>query len=267
MLIKIVCLKTRTMKNLTKALLLALSLLLFSNGKLKSQTAVNLVAYDSTASLCSLPVNSLIHYYGSAFGYTIGVDSIQLHFYFGDGTDTVFYKFLAVSSYFSAPPDISHTYNLPGAYPVMIIATGPDGNADTINYSILCGASCGNVNGYTYIDNNNDCVFDSGDDTLRCVTMNLYDGSGNYIQSSFSDNNGYYDLTIPTGLTYTLEAAIPASFATGLTPSCPVSGSTTFTLSGTISNDFGFICSTTDFDLSCSLISANYFFVPGNPSG
>lgn len=75
----------------------------------------------------------------------------------------------------------------------------------------LCSA--GNANacpfaqgiiGYTYKDNNSDCLYSTLDSTKRNIHERLYDSTGTLIDQTYSAMNGVYDFPQPTG-TYTVK--------------------------------------------------------------
>ena len=96
----------------------------------------------------------------------------------------------------------THSYPLAGTYNITIIANMPNAVSDTVSpsNSVIAAASCISVSGYTYEDLNNNCNIDATDDTLANHAIKILDGSGNLLSIDWSDQNGYYEMHIPSGL-------------------------------------------------------------------
>ncbi len=58
--------------------------------------------------------------------------------------------------------------------------------------------------GYTYKDNNANCIYNIADSTKRNIKEQLYDSGNNLIEQTFSAINGVYDFPEPVG-TYTIK--------------------------------------------------------------
>ncbi len=239
------------MKTQIQKILIVLAIALSVNSK--AQTTVDLVyVFDSTiVTSCSTPYAIDLSVFGYATGYTAGLDIIDLHCFWGDGTDSI-----AAANITSSFPDyfqsygIPHTYYSPGIYTVMIVASGPDGTDDTMyNPPIIVGSGCTTVDGYCYTDNNSNCLFDSGDDTLAGQAINITDASGNVFGYSYTNSSGYYSTSIPSGFTGLQISPSPSIYAT----ICPASGFYTFNSTGSsLSFDFGVVCSASSYDLYAS---------------
>lgn len=228
-----------------KKLLLMSALLLLMQGltsSLKAQTTVTLLtAQDSTwGTLCPPPIAVQFGVYGSASGYNPAVDSMDIYINFGDGNDTIYTAPLngSPNSWFSIWTQ--HIYATSGIFSVQYIATAPDGNADTITNmnEVVIGNTCGNMSGRLYLDNNNNCVYNAGTDSLiRGMGLALkYNGSP--IAYTWSDMNGAYGFSAPN-LNYTIELS---SNNFGLLPSCPSTGSIAVDPQINPLNDFGMTC-------------------------
>ncbi len=75
----------------------------------------------------------------------------------------------------------------------------------------LCGpnnpnacASAAAIAGYTYKDNNINCIKDSGDLTLNNIPLKLYDSNNNLLDQTYSLSNGIYNFAAASG-TYTVK--------------------------------------------------------------
>jgi hypothetical protein len=212
-----------------------------------------------------VPYTANFYMFGSAVGYAAPADSFDLYINFGDGQDTT----ITTVSNGSGPaaignlgyPYIVHTYTATGSYNVLYAATGPDGVSDTvIRYNeITVSDTCGNVEGYCYIDNNNNCVFDAGDSAFAWMYLELTPASG-YPYWAYTDANGHYSFSVPPG-NYTLSISSYAMSYLGLTPTCPSSGSTsvTVTAANTVTADFATVCPTS-FDLTGMLFVTHGIF-------
>lgn len=240
------------MKTQIQKILIMLAIALSVNSK--AQTTVEILnVYDSTTTTsCSVPYTIGISVYGTADGYIAGTDLIELHCFWGDGTDTIAYSWITPASpdYFQSFT-IPHLYTMPGNYSVLIIATGPDGNSDTIiNPPFIINSGCTTVSGYCYEDNNSNCLFDSGDNAKSSVPVYISDASGNNIGFSYTDVNGYYVSSIPTGLSGLQISLSPSLSSSVYSTTCPTLGYYTFNSTGSTANfDFAVECTTGSYDL------------------
>lgn len=191
----------------------------------------------------------------ASLNYFYPNDTLDLYLNFGDGHDTTLHA-PANSTYPVSSvnaPYIEHTYTAPGNYNVLYVATGPDGRTDSlIHYNeIVVNDTCGNIEGIAYLDNNNNCVFDSGTDSLF-AWMSLYaiETSSNSMYMGYTDANGHYSFSVPPGNYNVYLNSYYLSY-TQLTPTCPASGMSTVTVtaSNTVNSDFAMICPVS-FDLT-----------------
>ncbi len=189
---------------------------------------------------CSLPALVPFGLSIPATGFT-NQDTLDCHLYFGDGTDTIF-KIPGTGYGFNMVNGILHSYSLPGVYyPYAALNFSTGFSATIYGNSILVGNSCDTLSGYMYIDNNSDCQFNTGDDTLRYQQVHIYE-NGNYIRYAWSHYNGYYNFGLINGVTY--EVAPPPFVAANLNAvlTCPASGNYTVSSLPSTGNDFGFEC-------------------------
>ena len=240
------------MKNCIQKILIVLALVLSVNSK--AQTTVDILGvYDSTATTgCTVPYTVGFSVYGWATGYIPGIDLIELHCFWGDGTDTIAYSWITPASpdYFQSFT-IAHTYSTPGYYNVLIIASGPDGTSDTmINSPFILNSGCTAVSGYCYEDNNSNCLFDSGDNGMSNVPIYISDASGNNIGFGYTDINGYYIASIQSGLTGLQISLSPSLSSSVYSSICPSSGYYTFNSTSSTANfDFAVECLAGPYDL------------------
>lgn len=93
-------------------------------------------------------------------------------------------------------------YSLPaGSYNVTI--TDNNGNCGTYYYSVSTVSSYGYITGYSYSDNNSNCIFDSGDAPLSGYNIYATNGINNYW--GYTNPSGYYSIWAPTG-NYTVSS-------------------------------------------------------------
>jgi len=190
--------------------------------------------------VCPVPVSLDLMLFGTATGYS-SFDNVGINVFWGDGTSTLDSTSLGWSGdtfYFTK----NHVYSFAGNFTAMVIAAGPDQAADTTYVNVVASSQCVTVSGYAYYDNNTNCTYDSGDDPSdqRYIHVAL-PGSGNQNSSiaTYTDQNGYYSFTVPsggTGLTIHTETN-PFDTIT-----CPSSGFYTFNSTSNQSFSFGIEC-------------------------
>ena len=244
------------MKKLLQFSIASLAVMFVMTGTgLKAQTAITIqYAGDSTwTAYCPVPIVADFYIYGTSTGYALG-DSVNIHVYFGDGSDSSFYSLIYQTSYFST--GFQHLYQYSGLYDCEYIVTGSDGNADTlINYDeVLLGDSCGNVSGMVYVDVDASNTFNTGDLAVPGCPVQLLQGA-NVVAWAYTDATGAYYFSVPTGFTYTIQ--IPGITQYGYTVTSPVSGSYTVSSLPSANNDFGTTCMG-GFDLEAYLWTGNF---------
>lgn len=119
------------------------------------------------------------------------------------------------------------------------------------------------INGITFLDSNNNCLFDLNETGIKNLKLNLYSGS-TLIQQAYSIDNGRYSFNPDTGsYTYTVDTSGLPMLLT-----CPPSGYHTSILTAADSLDydmnFGLICKQ-GFDVGARNITA-VRFIPGHPA-
>ncbi len=238
--------KTRLLKCLVGASLL------FTMGSSYAQTTVSITAAgDSSWNQGNCPTPAIVDFYayGSATGY-LATDSIDVQYFFGDGASATERVPIWTNSYYSW---MQHTYTAPGLYTYMAIATGPDGKADTLvrTPGVAVTDTCGNINGKLYIDNNSNCVFDQGTDSVLKYFPLTLSQSGSILHYGWSDANGDYVFSAPSGFQYSLS--IVNTVSAGYIYACPSSGILTFTATSNSTNDLALQCNTTGFDLETTI--------------
>ena len=169
-------------------------------------------------------------------GYS-STDVVDATVNWGDGTSSTKRENIYTSS---TPQSVSlflyHTYTIPGVYTPQLVVEATGGLKDTILASPITVNSCGNLTGNAYLDNNNDCVFNTGDVAFKNtmvtatdpVKLKTYYGSTNAL--------GEYDILVPAGATYDVNINAPY-----LTVDCPVGGHTGISVPST-GIDLGLQC-------------------------
>ena len=203
---------------------------------------------------CPIPVTKEIYVEATCTGY-LATDSFSCKIYFGDGTDTTLIRTDDTLNYLSF--GFSHIYTTMGMYSVKSVVTSlVDGMTDSLisNNFIYVGDSCSNISGRMYLDNNSNCVYDAGTDSvMRMYPVKILLGA-NIIGWSSTDTNGIYHFTEPTGFTYTVE---PIDMSSSFQLNCPLSGYYSFLLtSSSTGNDFGLNC-LNGFDVSGNMEAGN----------
>lgn len=224
------------------------ALAIFTSMLLHGQTSIEIVYADDSlfSSHCPTPQAIPFMLGGSCSGYNPTTDFITIEVNFGDGNDTSFQVGIIngyYDDYFNAYL-FYHTYYFAGSYSVKYIAIGPDGNSDTLIHDdeVVVSDTCGNVSGLVYLDTNGDCVFDNNDIAEYFFPVHLYE-NGNYVESSYTDANGYYWFSVPNGSAFDIVVDTPLYLPNGYVPSCPGSGTYSITAPSS-GNDFGFSCDT-----------------------
>lgn len=229
-------------KKLAISIGLILMVLLVNTKKAEAQDLDITSVTDMNYPLCTLPDTSLlrISLYNSG-PFSVVMEPITFYFDFGDGTDSLRLDTIAslpvgaVLSFY-----MTHVYTLPGIHPVQVVFSTPSAGSDTANIVNIVSAGCGLVVGTSYLDNNSNCIFDTGDDTLGHVPIYLLDSMGVFSMTTTTDNKGNYSLFMSAGTNYTISA--PTS-GTHLGYTCPSTGEYSFTgTSSYVINDFGYHC-------------------------
>jgi uncharacterized repeat protein (TIGR01451 family) len=185
-------------------------------------------------------------------------DHIDFYINFGDGTDST----ISILYDFIMEPfgwDLHHTYSIPGQYSLIFIATGPDGDADTIiQYNqVVIGDTCGNISGKIYYDDNSNCLYDAGDTPFPFFPVKLLFG-GNIVGMDYSDSIGNYYFNVPVGLPYAVQSV---SYYNNFSVQCPVSDNYSIASVPSLGNDFSLSCAS-GFDLFSQL--NGWGFIPGH---
>lgn len=212
---------------------------------------------DSTFNTCHLPAFHYAVAHDSVLGPIPGGDSITVYVNWGDTYDTT-YKIVAT-------PTLNtyhyHTYTVPGTFSVQLIYTASTGVADTMyTQSFIVSDTCANVSGRLYVDNNNNCTYDAGDDPFNYQMVKITNTNSLAVYYTYTDTAGNYSIDLPTNFTYDIEEASPWG---GFTPSCPAAGVQTVTVTGgNYTEDLAYQCSaTSDVDITTS--GSAWTFRPG----
>ena len=194
--------------------------------------------FEYSPSYCSIPAAVGAHFGGYASGTPSATDSITGYINFGDGFDTTFRLPL-----FPVPGQntdfaifMAHEYPTPGTYTILYAATADNGMTDTVLGSLLnYNTTCNNLSGYLYMDANNNCVKDAGDDPIPGIAVSITGGGSSYLV--WTDSFGYYTITLPTGINYTITPSVSSFF---FTASCPSTGSANVLLNAATISSFAY---------------------------
>ncbi len=215
----------------------------------------NFGADSSGAYFCTAPAFGSFVIDGIADGFGFN-DSVSVFVVYGDGTDTTFYLTIPQRYFFNV---WQHTYLNSGTYtPSVIVSNGLV--SDTLTATpIIVASNCGPLSGTVYLDNNQDCIFNSGDQTLAGINVSLTD-AGTIIAWTQTDSNGVYSFNVPSGTTYEVTLHLNNWYGGTYTIVCPSSGSITVSAVPSSGNDFYVSCPT-GFDLTGSVTLSG--IVPG----
>lgn len=213
-----------------------------------AQINIQFAGDSSWSNSCSVPDTVFLMIWGQAGGL-LSTDSVQMDINFGDGTDST-YKLPLIQGAIYFQDYFQHVYTQPGAYQVQYIATGPNGDADTVTDQVLVGYTCGDISGSIYVDANNNCMKDPGEAPVRWTVRALYNGSE--VRMTYTDANGDYFLHVPNGFTYTVQVA-----GNSFNVSCPNSSTHTVTSLPSTGNDFGIQC-VTNADLAVTMYTPGF---------
>jgi uncharacterized repeat protein (TIGR01451 family) len=153
----------------------------------------------------------------------------------------------------------SHVYQNAGTYtPTVIVSL--NGYADTMSATtITVNSNCGPLSGTVYLDNNLDCIFNSGDETLANISVSL-SVAGVTVAWAYTDSNGVYSFNVPSGTTYDVTVHTNNWHGGTYTVTCPSSGTLSVSTVPSSGNDF-FLACPTGFDLTGSATLSG--IVPG----
>ncbi|MBP6333923.1 MAG: T9SS type A sorting domain-containing protein [Bacteroidia bacterium] len=217
--------------------------------------SVDLFADSSGVLHCTAPADANFILSGQANGFGLN-DSVQVFISYGDGTDSTFYLQIPQRYFFSA---WMHTYVNSGTYTATVIVSA-GGFADTLSSPpIIVNATCGPLSGTVYLDNNLDCIFNSGDATLANIRVSL-SAAGSTIAWAYTDSNGVYSFNAPTGTTYEVILHLNNGYGGSYTATCPSTGVITVASLPSSGNDFYVGCPN-GFDLTGSI--SIFGIVPG----
>lgn len=243
-------------------------------------TSTKLSAYgilDSGYALCRLPFPYAYQASGNVFGCKTSVDTALINVNFGDGTDTTMVAPLSALATLYGASRYNHIYTLAGTYtPRVTVIIKSSGVKDTVFLpTFTLSDSCATVNGNLYVDDNKNCIKNTGEVgalfvPIRVINTATGDTTWAY---KWSDTLGNYSIDLPAG-SYTITPMVNryyfgwlGSSGDTLKPLCPSSGSVTLTVAamGSYTHDFAYECKpVSSFDASVSVSSNCY--VPGDTS-
>lgn len=141
------------------------------------------------------------------------------------------------------------------AYPLCL-------DGDPVNNPSACPGADG-IAGYTFFDNNSNCIRDSGDSGLIHVPIRLYDNNNNFLKKTYSLSNSIYHLQATAG-NYKVEidtAGLPFTVQC-LSPG--IDSSVTLSVSNSLVQDVNFeIACEAGFDVGVQSVLASGLVFPG----
>jgi fimbrial isopeptide formation D2 family protein len=226
----------------------------------KAQTTINIdfAGVDTIRTSFCLPDDTLSFWAGiSLSGYVVG-SGIDVFVNFGDGTIDTSVATVNTGGGGTqyANSSLFHTYTGSGTYIIQTIVVAPDGKSDTLLSSPIDVFACGNLSGKVYMDQNSDCIFNTGEQVFINSSVKVTDPATGLIYYANTDVNGDYEVKVPIGPLYDVTMWSP-SFPI----SCPVGGHTGVTVP-TSGIDLGMTCPA-GFDLFGNVWGAG--FRPGFP--
>lgn len=187
-----------------------------------SQTSVSILQWfndsASNGNVCSFASNPPFTSYNQVLvnstGYDLFADTFLIQCLFGDGFMQTIAACNANGNLFQLPNSndllmagyFYHTYLSAGVYDVTYIVTAPDGKTDTLVCLAenIFGGSCATFSAFGFLDNNGNCIYDSGEQLVYNVPLVLKNGNSFYSQFYTGANNA----DINSGINYTAEMDI-----------------------------------------------------------
>ena len=147
--------------------------------------------------------------YANVSGLNPATDSIDFYVDFGDGYDTLRRLPVQVGSFNQqfANWGAQHTYLSSGVYSPVCIGTTPNGTADTIvmTNGFMLPATCNNLRGHVYRDADQNCVRNSGDDSLYSQAVQIRVSGSDFYWSALTDTDGYFESSLIPGYSYEIN--------------------------------------------------------------
>ncbi len=220
-------------------------------------TASGLTAYSSPVyvpAIAGVGLTSVVNqpdtmcngaeFYVSACGSST---AFKVTSYYGDGTSDI----TPLSTTGVRHADIFHHYDFPGTYSIKQVLYDGAFPVDSVAFSYQY-LFCSTFPVFFYLDNNLNCVFDSGDEHLFVQYQTEVDSNGIPIDTISATSGFYFHARGLPGTVYSFRVLSPS---TALTFTCPSSGILYDTVQNNVNNYpvnyFGLNCSSSSiFDLS-----------------
>lgn len=232
---------------------------LVSKQEAKAQFLPNPISvFDSSTVYCSLPANVYFYVNGGQNNGYLTTDSITVDVAYGDGNfSTHRWPLYQGGAYYYG--QVMHTYTLPGQFTCQFLVTWPDNDVDTLIYGPLTIGPCSNISGVAYIDDNSDCIYNTGETVLPYLGLQIFNQNGTIATYAYTDSVGNYNISLPIGGTFTIGLSQYSITTASVT--CPAGGTYSVTNTGTSQNlDFGISCGT-QYDLQANMYG--WRFRPG----
>lgn len=252
----------------------------FTISGLTGVTSTKLTAYgilDSGYALCRLPFPYAYQAYGNLFGCKSSVDTALVTVNFGDGTDTTMVAPISALATAFGTSRYNHIYTLAGTYtPRVTVIIKSSSVKDTVFLpSFTLSDSCASVIGNLYVDDNKNCVKNTGERGASYIPIRVINTITSDTSYAFkwSDTAGNYSVDLPAG-TYQITPMVNRAYlgwlgssTDTLKPICPSTGSVTLTVAamGSYTRDFAYECAFgSSFD--ASVLASSNCYVPGDTS-
>jgi uncharacterized repeat protein (TIGR01451 family) len=225
-----------------------------------SQTSIYISSANDSVPPCYMDTSHVgdrtFNLHADLTGYATS-DSFLVQTFFGDGA----YQTIPAHPFMNGGQlqlsvQYYHTYLDTGIFDVTYIVTGTDGNADTLFHpaEVIRTVNCAVLTLRVFIDNNSDCIFNSGDNLIN-VPVTIYNGVSTYATEYFGG------ASIAFGVNYTAFIDTASVHQLGYILSCPISGMVNFTSNWSNTIFFALSC-TNSYDLSVT--SSGHPFKIGN---
>lgn len=202
--------------------------------------------FNYVTPICVIPLTVNFNFHHTGLNYFNNSDSLFLHLFFGDGNDTIVSMAFLPNGNFSC--HIPHTYLLPGSFIPFVDITSNFGFSNSFTLpAIQVSNNCITLSGKLFMDNNADCIFNTGDEPILYRRVGLWNNN-QLLKSAYTDNSGGYSMQIDTSA-MPFDVKAPVLTSHNLSFTCPSNGIQTINSgSGTLTADFAYLCSP-GFDL------------------
>ena len=240
----------------------------------------SLTMINSVGSSCpnTIPYSGDVTISGTVHGDSRSETTIPLYVNFGDGSDTTVLATTILDPLSGgvnySVPVFHHTYTIPGSYVVSAVAdTAVVGISGIVPQNLNLFNSCSPIAGTFFIDNNNNCIADSGEARLAYWPFIVVNNTTGDTINAWCDEHGDYNISLTDVNNYTIIGMHSSYFggadgsaSDSLTISCPSTGTYNVTAGAglSFSQNFGFNCLGTSGNIDMNVSGWSWNFVPGH---